>query len=245
MAIQILASQINGSTSSSWYYRLKAVQSKLKIATTTATFTAGTSATASTMNTFINRLNNIQTNTYGSYANWGSYKPSTVTQHKLISQSSTYTKINNMLTSLESICANNHTVLSGYSEDSNCGDNSDDSTNSELDLCYTTVCDYCSDESAYDENGVSYGTNTDNPDWTDNTFDSEIWGCSDDRFGNDQFDCDRSMDGCWDYTDHSIEGTSCGNDTTNAEDSQSDGCTNDSYDSEDVTSGNSTYGVVT
>lgn len=245
MAEKILASQIDGSTSGSWYTKLKTVQSKLGISQTTATVSAGTVATATTMNTFINRLNAVQSNKYGAYAAWSSYKPSTVSVGNKITQSTTYTKINNMLSSLQSICANNYTVLSGYTDDSNCGDYSEDATNSENGDCNTRSCDYCSDESAYDENGVSYGTFTDNSDWSDESDDSDIWGCADDRFGNDQNECDYTFDGCWDSTDNSVEGTSCGDDSTNSQDSQSEGCYNDAHCSEDVTSGNSTYGVVT
>ena len=111
MATKLQASQISyNSTSNSWYKRLYALQNKFKVTKdATTTITPGTKATYSDMNAFINKLNALQSNTYGSYGNWSSYKPSVVTQYNKITQASTMTKIDNMLASLESFNVNNYT----------------------------------------------------------------------------------------------------------------------------------------
>lgn len=157
MATQVKASQISYGNSGSWYKRLYALQSKFG-ATLNAntTISSGSQITASNMNTFINRLNALQSNPYGSYANWTSYKPATVTAGTKITASTTYNKINNMLTSLESLNANctNHDETD-YGNWSNCGDYNDCS-----DYTYNNpACDECGANS-YDGDGCDdeYGS---------------------------------------------------------------------------------------
>lgn len=126
MATKINASQISTSTGS-WYQRLRTIQGNIdtsflsgtKISKTTdAGLTAGKTIKATDMNTFINALNGLQSNTFLSLADWTN-KPATVTAGKAIDDE-TYNDINSTLTALEGICSNYGTKTTySYSEKPN------------------------------------------------------------------------------------------------------------------------------
>ena len=154
MATKINASQISTNTSS-WYQRLRTIQGNIDTSflsgtkitqTTDAGLTAGKSIKATDMNTFINALNDLQSNTFLSLADWTN-KPATVTAGTAIDEE-TYTDINTTLTALEGICSN-YGTKSTYT---NCSDNY---------VCSDTGCSttHCS-QTANSTNTNSYSTNT-------------------------------------------------------------------------------------
>lgn len=180
MATQISASQISTNTSS-WYQRLRTIQGKTPTTahgstmitkTTDPALTSGTAATAAQINSLVNAINGLQSNVFLSYANWSSYKPSTVSQNTLISSENTYTKINNMLSSLESINAN-YSTYGEYNQ--SCPEYTQNATN--------TNCPDYSNQTNYVTN-TNYSTDGDN---TTNTVNSvQFTSCS--VCGTDSYD---------------------------------------------------------
>lgn len=209
MANKLQANQISTS-SSSWYYRLRALQGKYGITKTSdAGITAGARATYSQYNTFINALNGLQSNTFLAYAQWSSYKPTTVSSGTKITESSQKTKIENMLTSLEAVNANyinySERTVTECTDDTDCiayGDNSDWTDNSAdaREHDYTTNTDGCIVNYVcedYGDNGVD-GHN-DTADW--------CGVCTDNCGGCPEIDCDCTDDGTYfDYGDDSYNG---------------------------------------
>ena len=158
MATKISASQISGGTSGSWYARLKAVQKKYGATETTKNVTQYSKATADTMNTFIDSLNALSTNKYGSHIfnHYSGNKPARVTQYGKITESTTMTKINNILGNLEAGNANNNIE---QLKDSTCAYNGTESTcaNNETEAT-------CGDNSTEGTCG-DYSTNATCEDW--------------------------------------------------------------------------------
>ena len=225
---KINASQISYNSDNSWYKRLYNVASKLGATKYSTSISAGTKITASDMNTFINRLSALKTNTYGSYASWSSYQPSTVTASKQINESSTYTKINNMLTSLESIHSNDITTA-----DVTCGD---DKTTSNQTTNYVTsgydneIVDYtCS----YDQTCSTNGNDADLGDFGENGGDatnSDEGRCITCEVAGEDVSDSNPNEGDYYYTegDQSDRGD-CSNDTWNSDDGD---CTTAGYTAE-------------
>ena len=108
----IYASQISTDISS-WYQRLRRIQgdtdksflSSTKIAQSTdPNITQGSVLKAVDMNTFLQSLNNLQSNEFLKEADWTS-KLDSVTSNQ-IAQLQNFNDVNTLLTSLEAICSN-------------------------------------------------------------------------------------------------------------------------------------------
>ena len=182
---KISAIQIS-TDSSSWYQRLRAIQKKtptIAHGTTTIPQTAdpiiisGSAASALSINDFINALNSLQSNVFLSYANWNSYKPAIINRGTLISSSDQQQKINNMLTSLENICANYQT----YGQYNNiCQTNTLDATNNNCNDLSNFNDDSNNPNCQTNGNYSQCGDNTDYGNKDVNSVDSDC-----DEYGND------------------------------------------------------------
>lgn len=249
MASKIQASQISYASNGSWYKRLYTLKSRFGANNdANVSITAGTKVTHSDMNSFINKLNALENNTFGAYAAWGVYKPSTVTQNSQIA-AATMTKIENMLQSLEALNANNTTEsVATYSTCGDCTTNNTDSQECETNATYNTDsqscstystcgtestwgadCDTCNDYcETYEDgtNGVSdYATESDNA--------VDGHECCGDN-ANEGVECENrtcntnTVDECAQWGDCTTEST----DATNSTNSKEDDCATDSTDSQ-------------
>lgn len=107
-----MASILRAATANEWWDSLNTVRTKLGLSSATDRFTTDKIAMSEDLNTYINNMNGLKSNTYGQYASWTTI--STVADNNIIKED-VGTRISSMLTVLNKLCPNTVTAEGGMS----------------------------------------------------------------------------------------------------------------------------------